>query len=623
MFLPILRQCLGALIAGGAVCAQAATFQANVTILRDDIVYEVQEDGRFVVDEFEVLRINSEQGVKERGQAALGYSASLQELEVLEAYTTTKDGRRVDVPADKIMLQQSPQSAGAPTFDDGKVKTVVFPALEVGATVTLHTRRTQKTPLFPGHFTMLEGTSPQLDYESERITVKAPARLKLYVDARGLEGGQTVADQNGQQVWQWTLKKQAARAPEMGAIGAFDFAPRVAVSTFADYEAVAKAYQLRAKPKATASPAIRKLADEITAGIGGRREQAEALYRWVSNNIRYVAIFLDFGGVVPHAADEIAAARYGDCKDHTTLLEALLSAKGIQSSPVLVNAGDAYSLPTAALPTGVFNHAISYLPEFKLFVDSTPGLGMFGVLPIVEQGKTALVIDAGDGQARLMQLPVAGPETDRVSVRTQMQVDADGSIQGQSKVSQTGAFDLLSRMILGSLPKGVEPQVAAQVLTLTGQSGSGNFHLGTARDLTQPYAYGTEFKLPNAVQLPGPGALMVPPGLGSFSGIGAAFEAFAPEQRSLPMVYAGRQVNETITLALPEGVAVAALPKPVSVQSPFGEYSASFKAEGRNITIARQLRLNVPGQVLKAEDYPAMRKMAAEVMRDLRRQLVY
>jgi transglutaminase-like putative cysteine protease len=611
------------LAAIACAAARAGDFQPNLTVVRDDITYDVKADGTFTMDEFEIVRINTDQGVKEHAQLPLVYSASLQDMEVLEAYTTTRDGKRMDVAPDKILVQQSPQSADAPMFDDGKVKTVVFPGVEIGATLTIHLRKTQKTPLFPGQFSMIEAAESKHAYESATITVKAPASFKLQIDAVDMPGGQLPSETPEAQLWRWSLRKVPARAPELGSVGDLDHSPRVAVSSFADYAAVAHAYEERARSKAAVTPAIRKLADEVTRGLTDKRAQAEALYRWVSANIRYVAIFLDFGGVVPHDAQEIAQVRYGDCKDHATILQALLAAKGIKSSPVLVNVTDAYWLPKAATATGVFNHMISYLPQWDLYVDATPGLAMFGALPVMEQGKPALIIDDGQGRSKLVTLPVADPAHDRVTVKTTMTVAKDGSVQGSTDVGNTGTFDILARQLFGSLPPGVEPQVASRVLTLTGQTGTGTYKHGDSRELAKPFAYSTEFKLPGYAQLPGPGAMMVPPGLSSFSNIAASFDLLGLEKRELPMPFAGRQVTEAITLTLPEGVKVSALPKPARVSSNFGTYESSYRLEGQTITVQRKLEIRVPGQLVQPADYPALRDMAFAVMRDLRTQVVY
>jgi transglutaminase-like putative cysteine protease len=601
----------------------AADFRPNITILHDEVTYDLSADGRYTKDEVASYRINTDQGVKDRGQLPLPYSASLQDLEVREAYTTTKDGKRNDVAPDKIVVQQSPQSKAAPMFDDGKIKTVIFPSVEVGSTLTVHYRMTQRKPLFPNEFSIVEIASVDDEYKSAQITVRAPASLKLYADAVDMHGGPVAADKADEQLWRWSIDNVPAQAKEVGSVGAIDRSPRVVVTTFPSYQSAAAAYLQRARPQAAVTPAIQKLAEELTRGIAEKRAQAEALYRWVSSNIRYVAIFFSYGGVVPHSAAEILDAKYGDCKDHTVLLEALLAARGIKSSPVLVNATDSYWSTKAPAVPGVFNHAISYLPELDLFVDSTAGVAMFGVLPITEQGKTALVTDDGTGKAALVTLPLNGPETDQVSIVTKLTMDATGNIKGTSEVTGLGVFDWLARQIFTSLPPGAETQVASRVLTLTGQNGSGTYEHSGLRDLTKPLSFTTEFQLPGYAQLPGPGAMAVPQGLTSFSNIAAAFDIFGPETRTLPIVYAGRKVTEAVHISLPAGVKISALPRPTKLTSSFGHYESSYSAEEQTVTVRRNLEIRLSSPLVPPADYPALRNMALGVMRDLRSQLMY
>src|SRR5205814_8680278 len=354
--------------------APQKTHKSLFTVLRDDVTYDVRADGAYSFEEFKSFRLNNAQGVKQGSQFSLSYSTSLQDLEVLEAYTTTPDGKRIDVEADKIIQQQSAQSAGAPMFDDAKVKTVGFPATEIGSVLTLHWRSVQKIPLFPGAFSMTRVFPKTADVRSSVLTLRVPESLELRVEAIGVDGGALPSDKPGSKPWRWTLPVAPAHAREIGSVNAYDYSPRVVATTLASYDAAGMAYLERARPKAAVTPAIQRLADEITHGIEDRRNQAEALYRWVSKNVRYVGIFLGFGGVVPHDAEAIATARYGDCKDHVTVLEALLAAKGIKSSPVLVNVGDTYTVPKVAAAPGVVNHATTLLADFDVFVDSTAPL---------------------------------------------------------------------------------------------------------------------------------------------------------------------------------------------------------------------------------------------------------
>ena len=393
------------------VTVLAAPYSPSYTVKNVKDVYTVNHDGTFLEEVTYEYRIHSEDGIKALSQLPLSYSSSLAELDVIEAYTLTQDGKKIPVTPEHILLQQSPVSAGAPMFDDAKVKNVIFPAVGIGSVLHLHYRYHQKIPLFPGVFAMVTAFPRTEDYDLATLEIHAPKNLPLYVDSVDISGGEVMSTYPDRKVWRWILNQARAEAPESGSVSAMDVSPRIAVSSLPNYQAIAQAYQERARVKAAITPFIQQLADEITQGIHDRKSQAEALYRWVSTSIRYVAIYFGFGGVVPHDADTIARARYGDCKDHVTLLEALLAAKGIPSSPVLVNSSDTWWLPSVAVPTGVFNHAITYLPEWQVFVDSTAEFAPFGVLPLQERGKMALVIDNGNGEPGLLRLPLMSVTT--------------------------------------------------------------------------------------------------------------------------------------------------------------------------------------------------------------------
>jgi hypothetical protein len=395
------------------------------------------------------------------------------------------------------------------------------------------------------------------------------------------------------------------------------------MTSFANYADAAKAYLERAQDKSAVTPGIQKLADDITQGVTDRRQQAQALYNWVNHNIRYVAIFLGFGGVVPHAAQAIADARYGDCKDKTTLLQALLAAKGIPSSTALINATDVYWLPSIAMPTTAFNHAITYIPEFNMFLDATPGKAMFGTLSPQLLGKHALVIQNAKGEPEMMKVPQGESGANAVQIDTVLELNGQGNITGRSKVQSTGYLDLIARQIMSSLPPGVEPQLASQLLAMSGQSGSGNLTHKNEADTTQPYSYEATFVLPNAVQLPGPGAMVIPQGIKGFVTIGNAFMATTPEQRTLPLVFANVRITENVTVKLPQEMAVTRVPAPVSLETPFGRYTSRTELNGRELTVQRQLLFDRSDIIVQPQDYPQLRNMGNAVMRDLRSQVMY
>lgn len=602
--------------------AQPVAFVPNATILKDQINYVVQADGQYTKEEIEEVQINTDQGVKERGQLHMYYSTSLQEVKIIKAYTITPDGRRIDVKPEDIREQQSPVSAGAPMFDDQKVKVVIFPAVAIGARLGIHTQKTQKIPLFKGHFYDLEAAWPNTEFKSFEISIQAPRSMKLQVAANKMNGGEISPPGSEQQVWKWSQENVPAVAQEGNATSPHERIPHVAMTSFANYTDAAKAYLARAQAKSAVTPGIQKLADEITQGVTDRHQQAQALYHWVNHNIRYVAIFLGFGGVVPHEAQAIADARYGDCKDKTTLLQALLAAKGIASSTALINATDVYWLPTIAMPTTAFNHAITYIPEFDVFLDTTPGKAMFGVLSPQLLDKTALVIQNAKGEPELKKVPVVQAQNNGVNILTTVQLNAQGDIRGQSQVAHIGTSDLISRLVFSSLPPGVEPQLASQLLAMSGQNGSGTLVHEGENDTRKPFKFKTEFQLPGYAQLPGPGAMVVPSGLNGFFNIASILAVFSPEHRHLPMTITNGTLREEIRMEMPAGMQ-AKLPGPTTLKSPIATYSSRFSQQGQTLILQRELAIHTPSAVLQPAQYQEMRQMATTITRSLRSQVLY
>src|SRR5262249_39611597 len=150
-------------------------------------------------------------------------------------------------------------------------------------------------------------------------------------------------------------------------------------------------------------------------------------------NIRYVAINLGVGAIVPHAASEVLTNLYGDCKDHVTLLQALLKAKGIDSTVAIIDAGDDFTVSKVAT-LQQFNHVITYIPDMNLYLDSTARYTPFGVLPFPDADKTVLL----SGTGKLDHTPWSDETTFRTV--TTLKVHDDGSADGETKIAAAGAI---------------------------------------------------------------------------------------------------------------------------------------------------------------------------------------
>ena len=345
------------------------------TLIRFDESVQLAVDFTSTSSEHVELRANNEAGVTPAGRLSLSYDASRQDVEIVEAYTLKADGRKLPVEPSAI-FDQAPQGVGQMILST-REKIVIFPQFSVGDTAVRTVRIITRKPHFPGQFTFSKSFPHAASFNDVQVAVTAPKAMRLYVETHDVEFQKS--DDGPNTVYRWHYSAPVPTADDVVAISPLSHRPRFFMSSFKDYGAVGAAYAALTADKIVVTPKIAALADEITKGEGSHLQQAQEIYEWVASHIRYVGIELGQGGFVPHDAEAILTNAYGDCKDHDAILQALLKAKGIAAQSVLINTGNEYTFPTVA--TLMFNHAITWLPEFKLYVDSTAATAPFGVLP--------------------------------------------------------------------------------------------------------------------------------------------------------------------------------------------------------------------------------------------------
>lgn len=101
---------------------------------------------------------------------------------------------------------------------------------------------------------------------------------------------------------------------------------------------------------------VQAVADRIMARYDKKTDRMVAALRFVQDEIRYIAIFKGIGALVPNDLDTIMNRRYGDCKDKTVLLLALLRAMDITAYPVLANITKKQGIRNYLPSQTVFDH---------------------------------------------------------------------------------------------------------------------------------------------------------------------------------------------------------------------------------------------------------------------------
>jgi transglutaminase-like putative cysteine protease len=542
----------------------------------------VEPSGAYLLTVEQTRTIAQRDALHDHARYEIGYNQVLEDIIAVEAHTEKADGRRLAVQPHQIRDQQQATSVDSPMFQNTRLKIVVFPDVDAGDRVAVRYVVRRHTPLFPGHFEDL--SSARLQHQRDfRLVYDMPTAMLLHADAAGFvatAAADLPALAAGKRRYAWRYLDGGNARIEAGAVSELDYGKRLAVSTFTDYAALARAYQARAGARAPPDDTVAALATRVTGDVVEPRARAIALSDWVRRNVRYVTLYLGPGGIVPHAAAIVLANRYGDAKDHATLLIALLASAGIDSTVALVNNGNAYQLPAA--PTlGVLNHAIVYVPSLQLYLDSTANSVAGGFLPAALLGKPAVLTRSGE----FAMLPFF--QQARSRTLTQFTIQSDGS--SRFTVTRTGSDAL------------AEPyrNVPSGDVAISSRGASNGF--------TQP---------------PGPARLATTYDLkGS---LGDAVLAFAQEpERHQDFVCPAIDAEDEVRFHLPTRSRVLTLPRAVHVDDANFAYHSRYARRGALVTVQRQLKFRHTAAICTPDDYRRMRPALERMLRDLRSQVVF
>ncbi len=601
-------------LCGAAQLVQAAG-EGHVHSVQEryDIRFNVQGTYTSVIDY--TWRAVDLQGAATLGQQYLVYDVGRQEIEVLEAETIPAAGGAIKVPRSDIKVQDG--VLGGVSYPEQKLLQITFPKLTAGDAIRLRYRFVQKLPDLPGGTSRIYYFYRDMIRDDVSVTLRYPQALALNVAHNELNVvDEHIAD--GQRRLRLKFSSTDTVLPEPISINSWQQTPYIMMSTYSDWKAIADAYQQGAAKKAAVTPEVQALADEITRGETSQREQAKLLYDWVRKNISYVASYVGNGGWIPNDTAAILKTHYGDCKDHSTLLEALLEARGIPASQVLIYADtENYLLPPVALLW--FNHAINYLPTLGLFLDSTDSQMPFGILPETDSDKPVLVTKNFSAVERT---PIATIDNFKMNRRVYIKFAADGSAVRTSEIDGYGRAAAEVRSFIEDIGPGQEQDWVKKTLAEAGLDGEGTLQIvKSAREDVLGFQYIE--KIRNYVNQPEAGVLAFAPGVTGPISLGKILRRFTQPERTADAKCDAFAVNDLIDIEMPDAMQVLYLPKDVDMHEGPIFFEARYERLGNVYRLTRRWGSNSTKSWCSAQEYQAMRPVMNRIDKALGARLVF
>lgn len=188
------------------------------------------------------------------------------------------------------------------------------------------------------------------------------------------------------------------------------------------------------------SSEIKTITDSITKGASTAEAKARKIYNWVQTNIKYVAFEEGMEGFIPRDASLVCSRRFGDCKDMTSILTAMLNYAGVPAYFTWIGTRDIpYDYTEVPLPISD-NHMICAIKsgENFIFLDGTDNGCIFGFPPHSIQGKQAM-ISISEKEYKIVRVPVMPVEANTLNDSTFLELTENG-MRGRLKISLKGYF---------------------------------------------------------------------------------------------------------------------------------------------------------------------------------------
>jgi Domain of Unknown Function with PDB structure (DUF3857)/Transglutaminase-like superfamily/Tetratricopeptide repeat len=399
-----------------------------------------QSDGSYTKEQHSRIRIQSDAGVQAYSVLRPPYQESLERIDVLDVRVTKPNGSVVVSPLDSIQDAPS-QIPGAAEFANLHEKHVPVKGLEPGDVLEYSVRWQVETPLAPGQFWLGHSFLKNSIILDEQLEISVPSDREVRLKSQNVQP--TMREENGRRRYTWktsnlesqSIEKQT-EAQSYDAIRGQLRGPDVLISSFRTWEEVGRWYESLQKEKVQPSSDVKTKAEELTKGLRDDDAKLRAIYNYVSLRYHYVGIVFGVGRYQPHAAAEILANQYGDCKDKHTLLASLLSAVGIRAYPALINSRVTVD-PDVPMPAQ-FDHVITVVPQGSAlyWMDTTPEVTPMGYLLTNLRGKPALVIMPD--RVAFQTTPANPPLASKYTNTTTAKLDVDGTLQAHVEATYRG-----------------------------------------------------------------------------------------------------------------------------------------------------------------------------------------
>ncbi len=336
------------------------------------------------------------------------------------------------------------------------------------------------------------------------------------------------------------------------------------------------------------TPAQKARIHEIADTCASPLDKIKALYKYMTDNTRYVSIQLGIGGFQPEEAKRVFDLGYGDCKGLSNFMKAMLNEVGIPADYAVIstsydrlydNFANAHQL----------NHAILCVPQAadSLWLECTSFCPV-GYVHESIAGHDAIL--AGESSSKFVHLPKLPADMSRKVADINMTVKPDFSavvdiaykgvnndfedFYHLTKVAPDKQRDFFKHILLYKEPKVTVKSVDADLSRQPSVTAKASIEISSAGKKTANRLF----------------IMADPVHNGAFR--------YDFSDRKNPIHVSNRNFDTNLTITIPEEFTVESMPKAFDFQSEVGTISLAAAQNGNVVTLNASVRI-------RDNDFPA------------------
>lgn len=311
---------------------------------------------------------------------------------------------------------------------------------------------------------------------------------------------------------------------------------------------------------------------------------AQNIYEYMQDKTRYVSIQLGVGGFKSLPTTEVEKYGYGDCKALSTYMKNMLNFAGIKSNYILVMAGEDAPDIMPDFPSNQFNHVFIGVPlkQDTLYLECTSQISPFNHTGTFTDDRYVLWI--ADKKSEIMRSRIYSYDKNVKTSKMNVQISDDGNSIVEYSIDNYGIF--FDEIMIY--------QMAPESYIKRYNENKFKFEDFTIKDFSfqQPSRgeayYQSKYKVQvNNFAKSVNGKLLVSPN--SVTQTNGSIESDELMQYySVPRAFT---VEDEISITIPENYWLGNTPKPEKVVSPYGSYEFEIVSSSESIQIKKKIIL--------------------------------